>query len=254
MAGGYDPIARFYDVDMARNMPFDDVGFYVGICARRHGRVLEIGCGNGRILLPLLERGVDAYGIDASAGMLAELRRKAADRGLALRAARMDARALGLRPGFDVVLCPYSFITNVAEDADLERMLAEVGRLLGRDGVFVVDAFVPRAEVASGEFRLDYRRPFGAFVLARSKRVSAAGKGRHRIERRYQVLTAGGDLIEQVDVAEVIRPFTPEALRAALAGGGFDVVETWWDYATTVQAEDARFVAMVARRRDSGSG
>ena len=74
----YDRIARFYDVDMAQNMPFDDVGFYVGLCEPLRGPVLELGCGNGRILLELAQHGIDAIGIDASAGMLRELRRKAA--------------------------------------------------------------------------------------------------------------------------------------------------------------------------------
>lgn len=247
MSASYDPIAKFYDVDMARNMPFDDAGFYAGVCARRRGTVLELGCGNGRILLPLLERGFDAFGIDASAGMLVELRRKAAERGFGMRAARMDARALALRPGFDVVLSAYSFVTNFADDADLARMLAEVRRVLSPDGLFVVDAFVPRPEVASGDFRLDYRRPFGEFVLARSKRVAAAGAGRNRIERRYQVFAADGDLVEQVDMAEIIRPFAPDVLCAVLAGAGFEVVETWWDYVSQVPPADPRFVTIIAR-------
>ena len=74
-------------------MPFDDVGFYVGLCAPSRGPVLELGCGNGRILLELARHGIDAIGIDASAGMLAELRRKAALRSLPARAVRMDVAA-----------------------------------------------------------------------------------------------------------------------------------------------------------------
>ena len=94
MTTNYDRIARFYDVDMARNMPFDDVGFYRSLSAAAGGRVLELGCGNGRILLELIAAGIDAMGVDASAGMLAELRRKAQARGLPAPVARMDVRAL----------------------------------------------------------------------------------------------------------------------------------------------------------------
>ena len=190
MPGTYDDIARFYDVDMARNMPFDDVAFYADLCARHGGRVLELGCGSGRILLALLQRGIDAVGVDASAGMLAELRRKAAALGLRAPVARMDVTRLALRGGFGVVLCPYSLVTYVTEDADLARLLAAVRRLLAPGGVFVVDAFVPKAVVAQQEFQPDYRRPFGAFTLARSKRIRPAGPGRNRIERRYRVLGA----------------------------------------------------------------
>ncbi len=41
----YDRIARWYDVDMARNMRFDDVGFYADLCEEAGGKVLEVGCG-----------------------------------------------------------------------------------------------------------------------------------------------------------------------------------------------------------------
>src|SRR3954451_8643584 len=104
MASTYDRIARFYDVDMAQNMRFDDVAFYAHQCARANGRVLELGCGNGRILLPLLERGIDAVGIDAFAPMLAELRPKPAKPALPARVARSDAPHLPFAPGFAAVL------------------------------------------------------------------------------------------------------------------------------------------------------
>src|SRR5512143_894054 len=135
MTGSYDRIARFYDIDMARNMPFDDVGFYAEICLRRGGRALELGCGNGRILLDLLARGVDAIGVDASAAMIKELARKAAARGLPARACRMDVRALGFVPGFATILCPYSLITYVTEDATVDRLFATCRDLLAPGGI-----------------------------------------------------------------------------------------------------------------------
>ncbi len=247
MPGTYDDIARFYDVDMARNMPFDDVAFYADLCARHGGRVLELGCGNGRILLELLQRGVDAVGVDASAGMLAELRRKAAARGLRAPVARMDVTRLALRDGFGVLLCPYSLITYITDDADIARLLTAARRLLAPGGVFVVDAFVPRAVVAQQEFQPDYRRPFGAHTLARSKRIRPAGPGLNRIERRYRVLGADDALVEQVDVAETIRPVAPDALRAALAAAGFAPDEEWWDYGAGAADSAPQFFTIAVR-------
>ncbi len=42
----------------------------------RDGRVLDVGCGTGRLAAALAERGLDAYGVDASPEMLAVARRK----------------------------------------------------------------------------------------------------------------------------------------------------------------------------------
>ncbi len=247
MSGNYDRIARFYDVDMARNMPFDDVGYYAAVCRRHPGRTLELGCGSGRILLELLAGGVDAIGVDASAAMLAALARKAAARALPARACRMDIRALALRSGFAVILCPYSLVTYLTADADVDGLFAAARALLAPDGVFVVDAFVPRAVGAEGGWQPDYRRPFGDGILARSKRIVALSPQCNRIERRYQVFDAGGALTDEVEIAEDIRPFAPEALRRRLVAAGFAIAATAWDYGHSAAASGARFFTCTAR-------
>lgn len=249
MTGTYDRIARFYDVDMARNMAFDDVGFYARQCAGRAGPVLELGCGSGRILLRLLARGLDAYGADASGGMLAELATKARAAALPLRAARMDVRQLAWRPGFATILCPYSLVTYMAGPGDAPRMLAEVRRLLAPGGTFVVDAFVPRPLVAHDDFRLDYTRPFADGTLVREKRVRPVDAQRNRIERRYRVLAADGTVHDEVTVAETIRPFAPDALRSAVAAAGFTPCGEWWDYGERQAPAGAQFFALAATVR-----
>jgi len=247
----YDRIARFYDVDMARNMPFDDVGFYRTLAAATRGCVVELGCGNGRILLELLAAGIDAIGVDASGGMLAELRQKARARGLPAPVARMDVRTLALRPGFALVLCPYSLVTYMTTDAAVSALLAGARAALAPGGRLVIDAFVPRAPSPTDEFTLDYRRPFGEHVLARWKRVRPAGPACNRIERRYRVEDAAGRTLECVDVEEEVRPFAPEALRGQLRAAGLAPGREWWDYGTASHAPAAQFFTLEASRADA---
>lgn len=247
MAGNYDRIARFYDVDMARNMPFDDVAFYAGVCRRRAGAALEAGCGTGRILLPLLAAGVAAVGIDASEGMLGELRQRARSRSLTAPVCRMDLRALAFRRAFDVVLLPYSLVTYLTGDDDLAATFAGIRDVLTPDALLVVDAFIPRPVTPHADFRLDYRRPFGDDVLARWKRISPQGPTINRIERRYQVLDRDDRVREQVDIAEHIRPFAPDDLCALLANRGFAVRERWWDYGNCEHKADAQFFTAIAQ-------
>jgi ubiquinone/menaquinone biosynthesis C-methylase UbiE len=246
-ASGYDAIATLYDVDMARNMRFDDAAFYAQRCREAGTRILELGCGNGRILLALAEQGFDAVGVDASGPMLDELKMNAAARGVAARAMRMDARHLALDAHFDAVLCPYSLVTYMSAAGDATRLLDEARRVLRPGGSLVIDAFVPKPQAAMGDFVHDYRRPLGAFVLERSKRITPLHDGINRIERRYRILTADGLLERQIDVCEVIRPFTPEALVALLAANGFDVDAAWWDYSSQLRTPDAQFFTVTAR-------
>jgi len=246
----YDRIARFYDVDMGQNMRFDDVAYYAHQCSRQSGRVLEVGCGNGRILLPLLREGADAYGIDASASMLRELARKAQAAKLPMRGARGDARRLPFaRATFACVLLPYSLVTYIVADDDLAEFLRGAHDALVPNGLVVLDAFVPRPLQAQEAFTPDYRRAFGAFTLARSKRITPLPDGTNRIERRYELVSGAGDVVETVDAAEVIRPRAPGALHAALADAGFDKIGEAWDYGTRPHADEAQFVTLTGRTR-----
>jgi SAM-dependent methyltransferase len=244
MTANYDRIARFYDVDMAQNMPFDDVGFYADLCATTGGPVLELGCGNGRILLRLLERGIDAWGVDASAQMLNELQRKAAARGIECHTELMDIRRLALRRRFDTIVCPYSLITYVTEDDDLRLLMQAVRAHLIPGGRLVMDAFIPKAVQSFGDFRLDYRRAFGEATLARFKRIQSLGPALNRIERRYQVVDARGEIVEQIDVSETIRPFTPQQLRDLYTSSGMKIEAEWLDYGESSDAATARFFTL----------
>ena len=249
-ASSYDRIARFYDVDMAQNMRFDDVAYYVHQCSRQTGRALEVGCGNGRILLPLLRAGADTYGIDASASMLRELARKSQSAKLPMRGARADARRLPFaRATFGCVLLPYSLVTYILADDELSAFLRGVHDALVPDGLVVLDAFVPRPIQVQAAFTRDYERAFGAFTLARAKRITQLADGTNRIERRYELVSFAGDLVETVDATEVIRPRAPDALRAALADAGFHNIAEAWDYGTRPHADGAQFVTLTGRKR-----
>jgi hypothetical protein len=57
----YDLIAEYYDLDMGMNHPINDVNFYVNWATRSHGPVLELGCGTGRITLPLVQAGCPVW-------------------------------------------------------------------------------------------------------------------------------------------------------------------------------------------------
>ncbi len=245
----YDRIAHLYDVDMARNMPFDDVGLYALVCREEGGRTLELGCGNGRVLLELIGRGIDAIGVDSSPRMLEHLHAKARARGASVDVCRMDARKLAFGRGiFQVVLCPYSLVTYMTGANDVDLLLGEISRVLRPGGVAVLDAFVPRPLSQRRRYVSDYSRPFRGATLTRSKRISTIEPGVNRIERRYEVAAADGSVIERVRTSEDIREFTADELRARLKARGFEVEQTWWDYGRAMQpVANAQFFTLLAR-------
>ena len=67
---GWDEYAPFYDWENARTLGRRDVPFWRRVARQAGGPVLELGCGTGRVSLPLAKAGVDLVGIDRSGEML----------------------------------------------------------------------------------------------------------------------------------------------------------------------------------------
>ena len=120
----------------------------------RGGRVLELGAGSGRLAIPLAERGLDVWAVDASAAMLERLRAKPG--GERVHALVDDMAVLGapeLAPAiaggtaegeaFAVVLCAFNTLFNLTDTATQRRCLARVADLLAPGGRLVMEAFVP---------------------------------------------------------------------------------------------------------------
>ena len=76
--GGYDDgtfIAEFYD-SVVPYRDRQDVNFFVEMARRSGGPVLELGCGTGRVLIPIAKSGIEIVGLDASPMMLSVCREK----------------------------------------------------------------------------------------------------------------------------------------------------------------------------------
>lgn len=103
----------------------EDHGFYLGLARAARGPVLDLACGTGRILLPMLAAGVDAEGLDAAPAMLAELERKAALRGLAAVAHLGDMRSFQLPRKFALIVSPFNaFVHNTTLEDQLGTLRA----------------------------------------------------------------------------------------------------------------------------------
>lgn len=99
----YDRIARFYD--LSHNRLTSDTPFLLDQATQTGGPVLELGCGSGRLLVPLARAGFDVTGVDISAEMLARARLR-----LAAEPANVNER-VDLIEG-DITTLDYSRMTN----------------------------------------------------------------------------------------------------------------------------------------------
>lgn len=124
----------------------------------RDARVLDAGCGYGRVALPLARAGHEVEGLDLSEKLIEAACRAADAEGLRVEFQVGSMTSLPYPPeSFDAVVCLWSAFNELLEEEEQVRALREMWRVLRHGGVGVLEGrpyTAPRAdEIESGSRR-----------------------------------------------------------------------------------------------------
>jgi SAM-dependent methyltransferase len=125
-----------------------DVNYYRALARQtRADQVLELGCGSGRLLVPLARDGVRVVGLDLSQPMLRRCAERIARLPTAARVrariVRADFRGFALGRRFPLIVCPFNAMMHLYTRDDVERFLACVRAHLAPGGLFAFDVIHP---------------------------------------------------------------------------------------------------------------
>ena len=124
-----------------------DIEFYLERTRESGGPVLELGCGNGRIALPLARAGFETTGMDISEPMLGLAKERRADEPEPprhrLTLLRGDMRAIDLGPPFQTAIIAFRSFQMLQSAEDQRACLESVRRHLAPGGRLLVDIFDP---------------------------------------------------------------------------------------------------------------
>ena len=230
---GWDEYAPFYDWENAQTVARRDVPFWQRLAAAQEGRVLELGCGTGRITLPVARAGARIVGVDRSAEMLARLRKRLRRARLAggATAVRGDIRHLPFRKraGFSLVMAPYGILQSLTKERDLKATLASVHGLLPRGGMFVVDLVPDLPRWA------EYDRRTSLAGSARGARLRLVESVRQDVKRRLTIFDQ--EYIQRKGRERVVHRFSltfrtlsVRQMTRRLEAAGFEIRAVLGDY------------------------
>jgi len=117
------------------SLHMEDLAFWQDLVSQYGGPVLELGCGTGRVFQPLFKSGLELYGLDSDAEMLAYSRKRMGRQSLPIFQADMAAFHLATR--FSLILLPcntFSTLDAKSRQATLDR----VAHHLQPGGIFAV--------------------------------------------------------------------------------------------------------------------
>jgi SAM-dependent methyltransferase len=181
-AGGYTEYgftAEFYD-HVAPYRERTDVAFFVEMAQAAGGPVLEVGCGTGRVLIPIARAGIGITGLDLSPSMLAvcrhNLAQEPAETQARVRLVEGDMRGFDLAQQFALVTLPFRPFQHLETVADQIACLTSIYRHLAPDGRLVLDLFNPAIPLLADSGRSEefgdepeFTMPDGRRILRRAR-------------------------------------------------------------------------------------
>ena len=250
----FDVLAPLYDWEHASFD--DDVAMYAGFAKRTGGPVLELACGTGRLLRPLLEEGLEVVGVDSSAEMLA-LAREALGRarpGSRATLHQADMRSLALGRRFPLALVALDSFGLLHRRGDQQAALDRVHEHLAPNGLLVLD--VANGNLRGGEARDDLLLQYagtdpssGRPLSKWTARSTDLAEQVDRFTYFYDTVREDGAVVRRT--AELaLRYFGRFELELLLERAGFAVEALYGSYdLTPFQAESERLIAVGVRTR-----
>jgi ubiquinone/menaquinone biosynthesis C-methylase UbiE len=236
---GWDEYAPFYDWENAQTLGRRDVPFWRRLAALARGRVLELGCGTGRVSMPLARAGIKLVGIDRSAPMLARATARTPRTSGTSRTSRTslipsfvrgDVRALPFaRRGFAMVLAPYGILQSLVRERDLVAALESVARVLRRGGTFGIDLVpdVPQWREYANRAQLRGRAGTAHLTLIESVRQDPK---RHLTTFEQRYIVRRGQRTTEHPFALTFRTLSVRQMTRRLERAGFAVETVLGDY------------------------
>ncbi len=142
----FDRVAKFYDYEQKDFVK--DIPFYVEFAKRCGGEVMELGCGTGRVLLPIAREGIQITGLDASPEMLGVAQKKIDEKiKNNVTLLQGDMKCFELSKKFSFIFIAFRSFQCLLTKEDQVSCLRSVWKHLRDDGTLIIDLFAPRHDL-----------------------------------------------------------------------------------------------------------
>ena len=242
--------AKYYD--LKPNFPLD-VPFYQALIPSPQAAVLELGCGAGRVTIPLARQCRFLQDLDLSPAMIQLCRMKLAEANIPPHQAVVsegDITNFDFGQRFDLILASFRVLQNLETDEEVHGLLRCIGEHLEPSGTCVLNAFRPfyapnelrERWLAPGE-RLNWEVTQGSGTVACYDRRWQLDEQQlvlypDLVYRRYE----GNILAEEVVLHLVMRCYYPETFEKVITAHGFRIVKRWGGYAGEAYGEGLELV------------
>lgn len=252
----YDRIAHYYDLTHADLT--DDIEWVLSLAKEAAGPVLELGCGSGRLLLPLARAGCTVTGIDNAAAMLARARARLQnepdDVKSRIELLEMDMAALDLagKDGrFALAIIPYNTFMHL-DSRQKSAALKGIKRYLAGNGRLFIDLINPFAIAATpNDHALSLENRFtdpqtGHIVLQMASNHLDEASQLLRITWIYDASPPGGGPVQRTAATADYHYLFPHQIELLLQEAGFRLTSLAGNYDLSSFTEESERLLITA--------
>lgn len=235
---------------------FGDVAYYRRRC-RGAESVLELGCGTGRLLLPLAQAGHDVVGVDLDPKVVQRADEKLAKLDEATRSRTRfmvgDMRDFSVGRSFDRIVIPYCTFYLLTTDEECLACLTRCREHLAPGGQLLMDGFNAwamkgRSDVVNVPEELRGDGPVsGRRVKMYASAIWDCAPQRYELRFRYVYSSGDGSTEERNETLPLRYLFQPQ-LQELLTSAGLEPLYWFGGFDERPFSETSRTLAVVARR------
>ena len=252
----FDPIDLSFYADavldeLVSGEPKIDGTILLDLAQQAQGPILELGCGYGRITIPLAQRGVqDLTGLELSAPSLAYARQRAGD--LPIQWVEADVRNFHLNRRYAFIFARGDVFNFMLTRIDQEAMLAGVREHLADGGQFLFDTLIGRPDHMVSELEETH---WYTLTHPNGRQIYASGRGWYDYMQQWYIQhchehwdSADGELVRP-PWQLTLRYIMPQDLETLLHYNGFTVVGRYSDYkGDPISQEEPGYIYLCEKR------
>ncbi len=227
----FDSVADLYDDYVRTDF---DIPFWLDAGKAAAGKVLELGCGTGRISIPLLTEAVNLTCVDYSPGMLARLRMKMQERNLSCPVYCQDMAELDLPDQFDLIFIAFHSFSEIVDSRRQRLALERIRTHLAPQGNFICTLQNPPVRITTmdGTFRLigEFSTEEGRKLLVTGRLTYDPSTRRASGEQVYERFSQEGALLDRRVLSVRFRLFPRDEFESLAVESGFSVKGVYGGY------------------------
>jgi len=238
-----------YDYDVKYSNDMLDFTLIHEWADRVHGAIMDLGCGTGRLTIPLAMQGFEVEGVDLSESMLDITKSIADEHKLEITLYKMNLTELKLNKPYALMFMAQNTFQHILTNMEQDQMLRAIHHHLEKDGVFIFGIGIPNLEELGSiqNYEERYRNAMNQVVVEEHEEI---------YNPMTQVLThtivkniySRVDQHEQTEESLQIRYTFPLELERLLQQHHFQIEHRYGSWRKEEVTEDSRELIFVCRK------